>query len=119
MSSMLFSSILLSSALVPSVLGNSTIHDTNENCTVHSEVQGYYNITDLGRAVLLNATNHEINNLLGIGCDVNSNRTCVDFTINRDHETWLDGYGELTEIISFLQGDSRKLTYLNVLLLGI
>ena len=85
--------VLVTGVLVTNVLGN---------CTIHPELQGYYNISDLGQAVLLNLTNQEIDYFLDIGCDVNFNTTCADYMYNRDHETWLDGYGELTEIIFFI-----------------
>ena len=69
------------------------------NCTLHEELHSYYNISDLGRAVILNFTNEEIDNLLDNGCDVNYDRTCVDYQVNTERHTWLDGYGGLPEMI--------------------
>ena len=69
------------------------------NCTINPELQGYYNISALGQAVLLNSTDQEIDYSLEKGCDINFNTTCADYNYNRDHETWLEGYGELPEII--------------------
>lgn len=71
-------------------------------CLVHEKAEGshhtYYNISDLGKAVLDKAGEDEINNLVESGCDVNYNGSSLDFSdYEYDYEgfdDWMEDYGD-------------------------
>ena len=53
-------------------------------CVIHEEFLGYFNISDLGKAVLLNSTEEDINNLVDTGCDINFDGSFVDYSYTLD-----------------------------------